>query len=111
MKWNVNSLSKLTELSEELKSHNPIQETMENAILKLNNKVEDYFRNVLNKNGITESEWLENGNCEVQGTLQRYFYKGKNIFNVSFPELALQPESTEGKYSVYYWEPEDVLHK
>lgn len=98
--WTVDKLSKFKSILPE----NPIESIMEQATLRLRNDIDEHFRGILKRRGISEEEWKQYGSYNTNGKLFEYCYKGECIFKVTYPESELTPGSTEGNMKVYYWE-------
>lgn len=93
-------LSKAADILQE----NLIQSIMTNAILKVQNEIDEHFKDLLKRKGVSEKEWRMYGEYSVVGNCQVYSFNHKPIFKVFYPNVNLKPGATEGKVSVYYEE-------
>lgn len=96
----VADLSKEVDILQE----NLIQLTMTDAILKVQNKIDEQFKDLLKRKGISEKEWKLYGDCSTVKNCQIFSFNHKPIFKIFFPDVKLEPGATEGKVSIYYEE-------
>lgn len=82
MNWNGNSLSKLTELSEELAYHNPVEEGIKKFASELNTAVEKELQDFCKYKKITLEDFLKNARCDNCNFDSRYFYDGELILSI-----------------------------
>lgn len=94
---------KLAELQSQLPI-NPIQSVIEQATERLISDVNEHFKGILKKRGISEDDWRQYGSYRTNGRLFEYFYKGECIFKITHPDPELKPGETSGNMVVYYWE-------
>ena len=97
------SISEISKLSDILKEHR-IESVMEQAQIRLQHQIEDHFKGVLDKRGISEQDWHDYGYRKMSNYGCEYYYKGKMIFRISYPKVNIEPGSTKGTYSAYYEE-------
>lgn len=98
--WNIDKVSKLASILPQ----NPIESVIEQATIRLQHDIDEHFRGILKRRGISEEEWKQYGSYNTNGKLFEYCYKGECIFKITYPEAELTPGSTEGNMKVYYWE-------
>ena len=96
---------KLAELQSQLPI-NPIQSVIEQATERLHSDINEHFKGILKKRGISEDDWRKYGSYGVTGKMFEYYYKDECIFRVTHPESELNPGETSGNMVVYYWEVE-----
>lgn len=96
----VADLSKAADILQE----NPIQSTITNAAEKVQNEIDEYFKDLLKRKGISEEEWRMYGEYSVVRNCKIYSFNHKPIFKIFFPDVKLEPGATEGKVTIYYEE-------
>lgn len=97
------SISELSNLADTLQK-NPVESVIEQAQVRLSRQIEDHFKSILDKRGISEQDWHDYGYRKMNNYGCEYYYKGKMIFRISYPKANIEPGSTEGTYSAYYEE-------
>lgn len=98
------SVQKLKELSDVL-TENPIQNTISETARIVVRQIDEAFRNVLKKRGITESQWKEYGTAEEINHMIKYYYKGEFIFFVKRNDFEILHDKLNSEGVVYYGEP------
>lgn len=98
------SVQKLKELSNVL-TENSIQNTISEAARNVVRQIDEAFRNVLKKRGITESQWKEYGTAEEINHMTKYYYKGEFIFFVKRNDFETLHDKLNSEGVVYYGEP------
>lgn len=80
------------------------QSVLEDAQIRLRHQIEEHFKGILDKRGISEQDWHDYGYRKMNNRWCEYYYKDTPIFRISYPDLNIEPGSTEGTYSVFYEE-------
>lgn len=97
------SISEVSKLSDILKEHQ-VESVMEQAQIRLRHQIEEHFKGILDKRGISEQDWQRYGYRKMNNRWCEYYYKDTPIFKISYPDLNIEPGSTKGTYSVFYEE-------
>lgn len=82
------------------------QSVLEDAQIRLRHQIEEHFKGILDKRGVSEQDWHDYGYRKMNNYGCEYYYKDKLFFRISYPKANIEPGSTKGTYSAYYEEIE-----